>query len=64
MDRTAFVIFENDRCEPDCPPSVIGICSTRDKADKALDILGAKNRCEFIEYFYEEYDLDKITIFL
>ncbi len=64
MNKTAFVIFEDDSCEPDCPPSIIGICSTREKADKALEILNAKNKFDCISYSWEEYDLDKLTIFL
>ena len=64
MNKTAFVIFEDDSCEPDISPSIIGICSTREKADKALEILNAKNKCDFISYSWEEYDLDKLTIFL
>lgn len=64
MNRTAFIIFENDKCEPDCPPSIIGICSTRDKADRAIAILETNNKSDYISYSWEEYDLDKLTIFL
>lgn len=64
MNKTAFVIFEDDSCEPDASPSIIGICSAREKADKALEILNAKNKFDYISYSWEEYDLDKLTIFL
>lgn len=64
MNRTAFIIFENNKYEPDTSPSIIGICSTEEKAEKAYEILSAKNKFDSIFYSYEEYDLDKLTIFL
>lgn len=64
MDRTAFVILEDDKYDPDTSPSIIGICSTNEKADRAIEILNNKNKFDSISYFYEEYDLDKLTIFL
>lgn len=64
MNRTAFVILRDDKYEPDTSPSIIGICSTKEKAEKAYEILGAKNKFDSIFYSYEEYDLDKLTIFL
>ena len=64
MNRTAFVILRDDKYEPDTSPSIIGVCSTKEKADRALEILNAKNEFDSISYSYEEYDLDKLTIFL
>lgn len=64
MNKTAFVIFEDDHCEPDMPPSIIGICSTREKADRALAVLNAHQKSEYISYNWEEYSLDQLTIFL
>lgn len=65
MNRTAFVILRDDKYEPDTSPSIIGVCSTKEKADRALEILlNAKNEFDCISYSYEEYDLDKLTIFL
>lgn len=64
MNRTAFVILRGDKYEPDTSPSIIGVCSTREKTDRALEILNAKNEFDCISYSYEEYDLDKLTIFL
>ena len=64
MNRTAFVILRDNKYEPDTSPSIIGVCSTREKADRALEILNARNEFDCISYSYEEYDLDKLTIFL
>lgn len=64
MNRTAFVILRDDKYEPDTSPSIIGVCSTKEKADRALEILNVKNEFDCISYSYEEYDLDKLTIFL
>lgn len=57
MNRTAFVILRDDKY-------IIGVCSTREKVDRALEILNTKNEFDCISYSYEEYDLDKLTIFL
>lgn len=64
MNRTAFVILRDDKYEPDTSPSIVGICSAEEKAKRALEILNARNEFDCISYSYEEYDLDKLTIFL
>lgn len=64
MNKTAFVIFEKDNTEPDLNDIIVGICSTKEKADRAIAILNAKNQYDFIKYYYEEHNLDQITIFL
>lgn len=61
MNRTAFVIIREDQYESD---SIVGICSTEEKAKRAIAILNAENQFDSIKYDYEEHNLDQFTIFL
>ena len=63
--KTAFVIFETDNYTENQDKSIICVCSTREKADKALNLLKEKNKdFEFLSYSYEEVNFDFISIYL
>lgn len=63
--KTAFVIFETDNYSGNQEKSILCVCSTREKADKALNLLKEKNKdFEFLSYSYEEVDFDYIPIYL
>lgn len=61
MNKTAFVIIRNEQYEDS---SIVGICSTEEKAKRAIAILNAENQFDTIKYSYEEHNLDQFTIFL
>lgn len=63
MNKLVFVIYENIRCSH-FSSTIVGICSTKEKADKAVDMLTDQNVIDNIYYSYEEYVLDQLIIFL
>ena len=63
--KTAFVIFDTDNYNENQDKTIICICSTKEKADKALNILREENKdFEFLSYSYEMANFDFIPIYL
>lgn len=63
--KTAFIIFETDNYNGNQDKTIICVCSTKEKADKALNILREKNKdFEFLSYSYEMANFDFISIYL
>lgn len=58
----AYVIKENIACDPEFSGSIICVCSTEEKKNKALTYLNEKNKNEYISYEVEAIPMDQLLI--
>lgn len=61
--NSIFIVFEKDSYEEN--PTVICVCSTKEKAEKAVNIMKEKNKeFDHLLYYPEEVPFDNIPLYL
>lgn len=61
--NSIFIVLEKDSYEES--PTIVCVCSTEEKAKKALNMMKEKNKeHNHLLYYYEEANLDCISIYL